>query len=425
MEREITLKDMILVVLKKAKALIAWMLVFGVLLAAFGFYKGLGNSVKATPEQIAQLEQEVAIAEKSVIRVEEQINKLEDYLENSLYYSIDPYSKGISTLTFCVNGSEEQLEQIAAMYASKMWYDDELLAGICEIFGEELDERYILEVVSVSGQSGGTIKISVIHRDAQTASQTVTFVYDFLVSKASAVIPHTTKILTSYSGYEVDTAMRDAQNKTGAALSDARSALGEQKKTLAAAKNALSDALGTGGMGDALKKGILFGVIGLVVGAVLGVIAICLLAIMSGRLCNTAEAVHLFRAYPLLGILPKDGKKRLFDKTIRSLEGEPKVGFDEAVRYLSANLRLVVGDEKVLFTGTAGSELIQKAAEGLEAFSCGYGNILTDPAAVETLEKTEKVVLVEERGVSRFDLIDSELTRLKTLGKEIVGIILY
>ena len=112
MEREITLKDMILVVLKKAKVLIAWMLAFGVLLGAFGLYKGLGSSGKASPEQIAQLEQEVEIAENGVIRIEDQINKLEEYLENSVYYSVDPYNKGIGALTFCVNGAEEQLEEI-------------------------------------------------------------------------------------------------------------------------------------------------------------------------------------------------------------------------------------------------------------------------------------------------------------------------
>ena len=53
------------------------------------------------------------------------------------------------------------------------------------------------------------------------------------------------------------------------------------------------------------------------------------------------------------------------------------------------------------------------------------GDILRDPAAVKALADYDSVVLVEERESSRIDQIDGEVQQLKTLGKEILGVVLY
>ena len=52
------------------------------------------------------------------------------------------------------------------------------------------------------------------------------------------------------------------------------------------------------------------------------------------------------------------------------------------------------------------------------------GNILSDAKTVKSIEKYDSVVLVEKRGTSRADSVSEEITKLKSLQKEIVGVIL-
>ena len=52
------------------------------------------------------------------------------------------------------------------------------------------------------------------------------------------------------------------------------------------------------------------------------------------------------------------------------------------------------------------------------------GNILADAKTVKTIEKFNSVILVEKRGSSRADSISEEITKIKSLQKEVLGIIL-
>ena len=52
------------------------------------------------------------------------------------------------------------------------------------------------------------------------------------------------------------------------------------------------------------------------------------------------------------------------------------------------------------------------------------GSILDNAEAIRKLSEFTGVVLVEERGKSRIDSIDAEILRAKSLGKDIIGIVL-
>ena len=80
-------------------------------------------------------------------------------------------------------------------------------------------------------------------------------------------------------------------------------------------------------------------------------------------------------------------------------------------------------DKSVCLVSSLGkneAEIILPYLDG--RFLC-YGDILGEVDAVKALADFDSVVLVEKRGKSNIDIIDAEVNRLRTLGKEIVGVI--
>ena len=81
--------------------------------------------------------------------------------------------------------------------------------------------------------------------------------------------------------------------------------------------------------------------------------------------------------------------------------------------------------KKACLISSLGSGMADEFTPYLNGKLAVCGDILRDPAAVKALADYDSVVLVEERESSRLDQIDGEVQQLKTLGKEILGVVLY
>ena len=64
---------------------------------------------------------------------------------------------------------------------------------------------------------------------------------------------------------------------------------------------------------------------------------------------------------------------------------------------------------------------MKEALDGKVSYA---GNILSEARAVKALDKCSHVILVEKRNESQIDSLTEEITKLKSLKKEILGIIL-
>ena len=84
---------------------------------------------------------------------------------------------------------------------------------------------------------------------------------------------------------------------------------------------------------------------------------------------------------------------------------------------------------KLLFVGHE-DELLREAERRFkelfpEEGCLAAGNILSDPDAISALSEGERVILLERRGAVSNRGLQRETEKLRALGKEIVGLMLY
>ncbi len=258
-------------------------------------------------------------------------------------------------------------------------------------------------------------------------------------------------IVNSFTGYEVNRLMyddrtkyedsllssertlttdNDALNNLNKNIEDnmaniglAKEDLTTLKRELAAAENSLSNANASRSPKKSLLK---YGIVGGILGLFMALAFVYIRSIFSGKILSRNNLLSRF-PYPLLGVAPF-GKRVFFDKTIRKLEGDPAYDNKSVVDATIANTLAIASKDgsKSTMIGTVDPSdpalaALKDAMKGKIDYS---GNILSDAKTVKSIEKYDSVVLVEKRGTSRTDSVSEEISKLRSLKKEIVGIIL-
>ncbi len=447
MERELTLKDMLVILLKRAKLIVVLTLAFALLLGAFGVYRSYNAQSNGSGEDAyLQYQQNLEKAKQEYEQAERYKAEAEAYLEDSIYYGIDPYNKGVASILFYVDTgyevnptlnyqSPDKTEHVVAAYTETYKYDEEIITGLGEMVGEDVDKKYILELINVESEDGNLVRITVVNGDADVASEMAHYIYETSKGKIdSSVVQHTTGILADYSGYEIDSALRTAHEASENNLVKAITTHGEKRKAYEdLEKNPVQVSAGGVSMMTLAKQGIKYGILGAAVGFVMACVLALFMSMMGRRLENTADAMARYK-FPVLGVLPQENKGRWFKGWIRVLEGESDCSYDVAARVVAANIDTVAGDKKVMLIGTGAKALSERLASALMEAGEGDkpaevkvvvgGNVLEDASTVKALNDIDAVILMEQRGKAKIEQVDSEVLRIEALGKEILGIVL-
>ena len=134
-----------------------------------------------------------------------------------------------------------------------------------------------------------------------------------------------------------------------------------------------------------------------------------------------------------LGRVEKEIKGYNFmDKIIDKIDGVTSNDRDEeeAIAYMAANVGNYNEENKpVKVIGTATLEVIEKIAEGLKNADGAKdveccGDIITSPLALKAMSDDAKVVIVEERQKTTKKNLEKEIDILKSLDKDVMGVIL-
>ena len=468
-ELEIKVTDIIASFLKSIVLIVAITAFFTALLGGYGYYRAKKATVNsAFQEDVDTAAEKVAAKEFTIQNLEhknETINevnipyytrkierdralneKRRAYLETSLYYSIDPFNCGTARITFAVDapipeGAAEEyanykaneqrriVNDCAVMYP----FSDEILENVKQILGTDADKRYIEELISVSNVEDQFVRLEVYYSDLSLAKKAADYLYSEIVKILRDLDPtYKVTIVNSFNGYEVNRDMYDSRtryednilssersltsdsdtlnnlnkniedNLTN--LSIAKEELSDLKRDLESAESKLSNANSS----RSPKRSVLkFAIVG----------------------CKIRSRNNLLSRfpYPLLGVAPAT-KRIFFDKTIKNLEGDPTYSNKAVVDATVANT-LAIAEKSgngccMIGTIDPSDPALSSLKDALKGKIEYVGNILTDANTVKSVEKFGSVVLVEKRGTSRADSISEEITKLKSLQKEIVGIIL-
>lgn len=477
-EIEIRVADLFAAVLKAAKPILCFALILALLGAGYGLRKaksytrtetGELEAVEKAQKLVETTEQQLALAERALERYNEveypnaekkyehalmMVEQRQNYIDESIYQSLDPFNCGVATLTFYIETEDTQIEAdpkspwlavdpratIAMACTQVISQDDGILEKVQEIMGVHTEIRFVKELVSVSKVSDQFVEIRAYNQDANVAEKVVDYLYQTIIERLDGKVdPFTANVISRFTGYDVIWSMNDSQISNEDKLVSAERALTDaetKRQTLLESSQLKEDAVTEAK--DALKAAqsdlrnirfktqypaLIYALIFLALGLVIGCFAAAFFAIVSSRLQNQSAVLSRY-PFPILGVLPH-GKKRWFAAKIRALEGDPETGRESAACVAAQNVLDVAAGKKACLISTLGSGMADEFAPYLNGKLAVCGDILRDPAAVKALADYDSVVLVEERESSRLDQIDGEVQQLKTLGKEILGVVLY
>ena len=479
-ETEIRIDDLLAMVLKKSKGILCLILILGFLGGLYGAYSVVKAQPKVTQRDVEAAERVVATAKnylekaqnsllfhenvklpgalEKVERLKRQVLQSQDYMNDSIYYGMNPFHRGAARLRFSVEAdnasgdalpSEDPRIGIVVAYTQMYPFDSKTIDHVQSIMGVETEPQYIEELISVtSDEDHYVVEICVLYDDLKIAEQVVDHLYETLVAQGKEALPqHKTAILSTYSGYEVDRnmsmihtlneksltnaekALTDANNslqslqndsKAEQAVAEARNALDAAQATLRDAE--ISSARNRPSLRSMAKRAVKYGLIAGLIGFLLGCGYALLKGIFGGTIQNQNEVKNRY-PFPLIGVLPSS-RKIWFDTAIRKLEGEPTGNFEANAQATVQSLLARIGDRSVCLVSSQSRSVAEKVAAYTDGRVQVCGNIINNPEAVKELADYAGIVFVEELGKSRLDLVDTEILRAKALNKEIVGMVL-
>lgn len=484
-ETAIRLSDIVAAPFKLAKLILCIALIFAFLGAFWGAYKvfdaaknptvtedditAAEKAVKKAEDRITSAEKsltklyeiEIPDAETKLFRAQQLVQRRQEYINNSLYYAMNPFHRGISRVSLFVdtdtpiNPSTPWMsvnpQSSIVIAATKIYpFDSDILSNIKRIMGTDADMQYINELVSVSNVSNQIIEIRVYHDDAEIAKQVTDYLLETLQTRLSKTVgEYSANVIGYFVGYEVDWSMNDSHNSQDdsllsaernvtnleeslqklkedtresreQAIEDAKTALEEAQDKLDEKKEQFSNT--SAEPKTVVLKSAKNFVIFFFLGFFFTVLLVILFRIFNSKLQDINTVVARY-SFSLVGVLPKK-KKRWFDKTIRKFEGEPLIDFESAGKATAQNLISLIGNKNVAFVSSEGLKAIEEFIPFTNDRIPICGDIIRDAEAVKSATSFDGFILIESRGKSRIDMIDSEVRRIHSLGKEIEGIIL-
>ena len=247
-ERELRFADLGAMILKSIKGIIALTLVFALLGGAFGAGRELRkekkitvtkNDVKQAEEMLRatqndlaaaeraldkRLNNEIPDAEKKIERAELQVQRRQQYIDDSIYQSMNPFNHAVSRMIFYVEtemeinpdtpwlGSDPQ-SSVAIAFTEAYDNDMKILDEVCRIMNTDAEIRYIKELISVTAVSDRFVEIVVYFSDPEIAEKVVDYLYQELSARMKESIDYfSANIISRFTGYEFDWTMSDKQN---------------------------------------------------------------------------------------------------------------------------------------------------------------------------------------------------------------------
>ena len=485
-ERVLTISDLFAILLRNLVPILCITLAFTLLGFAYSFRKAqkaaaLSASAQVQQEDLSEIEARYSVIEQTYGSANEETSKYEEeqisslwnrlkitkqrkdqlaeYLSSSPIMSLDPYNCSVSDISLLVRndsnikvagGDEFQNDvgcRAAAAISSICTLDTSVLERTAQILGVDAELPYVQQLISVFNEND-VVHIRVYFTDTEAAEKAVEYLYDTVSNRLnSSDTDFSLMEISRYCGSIVDNELRERQaalindfslafvelteaedslSEMDAQVSKVLSALDELHEKYNSAKQELSEIRKAAAQSeDADHSGKLSLrpiALAIILGLFVGCFGMIFIELFSVKLNSKSELTGRY-SFPLLGSIPSD-KKRLFDKTIRRLEGESASGSDTVARATAQGLISISEKRSACFVSSLGKETASTLLPYLEGRIGVCGDILGDPEAVKSLAGYDSIILVEQRGRSDLSKIDSEVLRANAFGKEILGIVL-
>lgn len=461
-EREMDFKGLLFANLYRWRLLLVAAVIMAALLGGYKFLSTDSEAEEKSPlleyseeEALAEYEEQKANLELTIERLTLAIEGQQEYLDRSILMQIDPYGKFTSYVELLVETSDVRKQSMGTLLRAYEWAlnDGKYMENLAEKMGS--GRKYIREIAGVYGNVGmganegsGEVLLEVtddlngkgllriwVHgptkKFAETVSSEILKQVESLQEKFSEEIGlHSIQVLRRGTIETLDMGLFDTQQSQINKLNDLKKTLKDQENALEGLEVEEPPVSETDGY--TVKNGIKYAIIGFLAGGVLAVWGVSVLYIMGDKVTSEREVLFRYRLKNL-GTFSKVYKKKpldFIDSWLRRLAGEGKEWPEDAVlEMIATNVENYAGEKKALFiTGLASQELLDKIQNALGKSLTGVTftaerDIVNHASARKKMAECEAVILVEEREVSRYSMIQQELELIGNVGKEVVGVI--
>lgn len=414
-EQIVFLKDLLFAALYQWRKILVAAVAFALLLGGWKFAAGLPAKSTAFPQE-----------PPANTQLREQVQAQREYMQNAPLMTIDSRNgyRAVLTLGILPNlktaASSQNTGYISAVlktYETRI-IDITVSKEFADLVGTE--SRYASELVSIATQSSGltdgAIVITMRHSDEQIVEKMLQHIAQKLPDVTKELVRdgiYYSTVLSQTIFQKQDTELQTLQDNQQKHLA----ALEEQliKETVSTASTP------TGSMSVALKNGIIFAIIGGILGVFLVVCLFWANHILSNRVYS-ARTLTAWTGLKVLGCVEGKQRKNPVDRWLRTLEGRSDASHLEIT---AANVRnYSAREEKLLISadGTVPEALVNTIAAGAQTQVCGL--LTQDVAALEALPGCSGVLFVLQCGHSRYHDVLRQLEMVKDQNKNILGCVL-
>lgn len=454
-EMEIDLKQLFIDILKQWRKILLAMVVLGVIGAIIGGVK------QAQVKPTAYTEDDIkAIEEKTQVvkRNKEKYEQMSKYNLESPLMELDPYDVSWETLEFVVtskNKNEElpkyELESLANQYVSqinsqKAFQDIASITGIDVAYVRDLLVTEITDDDETSSQIAlkdfaYRISLTIYGNNQDICGKIAEYYENNLLSPKSNIVSTLGEheIVIANKAYEkgFNQELFDTQKNNISLLSTAKETYEKQSGSLSDAEKAYLDteeltSSAEASTKDMIKGAIKYGLIGAIAGIFIVCAIICCVALFSGKLQSASVLEDMSGIKTYICSSENENKKGL-DKVISKLQGK-SYNIEEAIAMLKAEIDILANKEAVKTVFVTSSDVndsdikatldeIEKIAFEKVKITMAKGSILDDPQAMTNMSESDRMIIVEKKGISRINDISKIINISKEYGTKIISLI--
>ena len=451
MEREISIRELLWKIVFSWKNILLFAIVFGIL-AGVGTYIRDQNLYQSRLE--VEPAEELSEEEWDQIREAKKLQEWEDnnreYLENSILLNVDPYNKYVLTLKYYVD-SDYYINYLENNYGD---YTGSVTAAYCYFAKSEdmvkqimtqlemnCEPFYIRELISTaSGDINSIFTVEVIYPEEDDLNEISNIITRVLESKSTLISEnigeHSLILLSQEVSREIDLNLIDKQQDVvtiGESYTEQIEALKAsmtERQLNILENNDIEEEI------EIIKPTLNVEnvVLGMFLGAFLGVMWKISKVILSGKLQFPYELSQIFGLSPL-GIYRIQKKKGMISRWLYSMKyrNEGPLFAEETIDFICANLEMLCKRENLQQLYCCGTQMkavekslldaVREKMEGVGIIVSYLDDIRHDPITLKRASEGGSIILIEQVEMSDYQEIKEELGILKREDVKILGYI--
>lgn len=452
-ERVFSIKELLAMCVRKLKVLIVWVVIFAMLFGAFQLYRQIKASKdpehsetkieERYQEALREYEKQVKDIEDSIEDNEKAKADKEEYLEKSLLMKIDPYNKYVTDIYFGFSDIDDEAWSLLQNSATSLdfiynrirsqyvvYYSGMKLPDDIHVTGYEgVEDKYIREMLSVTNQDGGMLRIEAFGNSEAESEKLADALYQAFENQQSTISQtsygHSFSVLNRVTKSMIDTDLEGLQKSNRDAIDDYQTKIEDSEQELKELEEPTREKGYT--KKEILVSAVKFALIGAVVGLILAAFVVIFRAISKGILLSSYQMEDAF-GLECLGVVK--GKKGMLERWADKLAGERRwADKEQAVSYVVRKIETKTEPgAKLLLSTTVKNGSVKMDALKDTLIKQGYQvdcvfDAAHDPAFIEAVQNCDGVVFAEKHGKTLLGNTADELKLTESLNKPVHGFV--